>query len=181
MRRRFESRRTHARGLKTPFYTTPLLELQALRSNRRRLQAAARARGCFVSPAATLNSAAVDQTAAAISTARRDLPLLAQKHRGVSHTVLRSRKHFENRLYRRQLKLRLPCSRVSRKNLRHGGHVLFARNTLKFPTTLPGARRLLLAPKVSWVLSGNAPRGHTATLPAQLRRLEKRDDFLPRA
>ncbi len=124
---------------------------------------------------------ATEQTLSAILAASTLAPVTAQDARYIPGAVLRSRKQFEGRLYRRQLKLRLPRTNVTRRNLRHGGHVLFARNTLKAPTNLVGKRNLLLAPSVAWALSGRASCAYAAPVPAQLRRLEKRDDILPRA
>ena len=96
----------------------------------------------------TLNAFALRRTVAGVRLVG-GCRLAAERVRCMPVVELRSRKSFEKRLYRRQLKLRLPRTNVSRKNLRHGGHVLFARNTLKAPTTLEGKRNQMLAPATS--------------------------------
>ena len=148
MRRRSGPMRRGVNVLKVPLYTTPFGVLGALQTSHRRLKAAGRVTARSTPVADTLNSFAVRQTVAAISLVENP-KLAARKARCMSAVELRSRKLFEKRLYRRQLKLRLPRTNVSRKNLRHGGHVLFARNTLKTPTTLVGKRNQMLAPTIS--------------------------------
>jgi hypothetical protein len=148
LRRRNRSTRRGVNGLKVPLYTTPFGVLGALRTSHRRLKAGSRAAVRATHVVDTLNAFALRRTVAGISLLG-DYRLAAERARRMSTVELRSRKLFEKRLYRRQLKLRLPCMSVSRKNLRHGGHVLFARNTLKTPTTLEGKRNQMLAPATS--------------------------------
>jgi hypothetical protein len=148
LRQRSGSTRRGVSGLKAPFYTTPFGVLGALQTSQRRLKAASRAVVRATHVADTLNALALRRAVAGIGSvvSRR---LASERARRVSAVELRLRKSFEKRLYRRQLKLRLPRTNVSRKNLRHGGHVLFARNTLKTPTTLEGKRNQMLAPAAS--------------------------------
>jgi hypothetical protein len=180
MRRRIGSTRRGVNGLKAPFYTTPFRVLGALRTSHRLLKAASRVAVRSTCAADTLNAFALGRTVAGISLVGGHL-LAARRTRSPSAVELRLRKLFEKRLYRRQLKLRLPRTNVSRKNLRHGGHVLFARNTLKTPTTLEGKRNQMLAPTTSWALNGRSVSASTALFPTQFRRIEKRGDALPRA
>lgn len=180
LRLRNKSVRRGAKGLKPLFYAAPFRVLQALRVSRRRLKVASRAAERLTYTETTLHAFALGRTTAAICSVERSL-LAARRARCMTAVELRSRKLFEGRLYRRQLKLRLPCTNVSRRNLRHGGHVLFARNTLKTPTTLAGKRNQLLASTTPWVLGGRSAHANTSLLPFQLRRIEKRGDTLPRA
>lgn len=148
LRRRTGSARKVVNGSTAPFYATPRGVLGALQTSQRRLKAASRATARATHVADTLNAFALRQAVAGVGSAvsRR---LASERARCVSAVELRLRRLFEKRLYRRQLKLRLPRTNVSRKNLRHGGHVLFARNTLKVPTTLEGKRNQMLAPTIS--------------------------------
>jgi hypothetical protein len=148
LRRRTGSVRKVVNGPKAPFYATPRGVLGALQTSQRRLKVASRATVRATHVADTLNAFALRRAVAGVGSvvSRR---LASERARCVSAVELRLRRLFEKRLYRRQLKLRLPRTNVSRKNLRHGGHVLFARNTLKAPTTLEGKRNQMLAPTIS--------------------------------
>jgi hypothetical protein len=60
---------------------------------------------------------------------------------------------LEKRFYRRSNRLRLPRTTVKRREARHSGARVFARNTLKSPETWLGRRKLLLPVTQSYTLS----------------------------
>jgi hypothetical protein len=53
----------------------------------------------------------------------------------------------ERRLYRRQVKLRLPRTYVSRKRVRHAGRGLYASNSVRSPKSVIGRQAAFLPPK----------------------------------
>lgn len=65
---------------------------------------------------------------------------------------LQRSKLLEKRFYRQHTQLRLPRTVVKRAEIKRSGARLFARNTLKLPTTLAGKRKLLLPAVKSYTL-----------------------------
>lgn len=61
-------------------------------------------------------------------------PLLGSRRAALAFT-LRARHQLGQKVYRQQLKLRLPRTTVKRRGLRQGGRTLFAHNTVKAATT----------------------------------------------
>lgn len=105
------------------------------------LRVSRRLDGAVVPSPGTRNSSLLVRTAAALETLRRTTggvgvatPLLVSRRAALAF-ALRARHQLGQKMYRQQLKLRLPRTTVKRRGLRQGGHTLFAQNTANAPVT----------------------------------------------
>lgn len=115
-------------------YTTPVITVRTLRVGRRR-----GSENFHTTLSLAPYPSSVTRTTAEILSRRQGALSFASiagaKCRAALALTMRARRQIEGRVYRRQFKLRLPRTQVSRRRLRHGGRKLFARNTLKAPTS----------------------------------------------
>lgn len=104
------------------------------------LRVSRRLDGAVISNPGRRNGALLARTAAALETRCRTArgiaaaaPLLVSRRAALAF-ALRAQHQLEQKMYRQQLKLRLPRTAVKRRGLRQGGHTLFAQNPVKVPT-----------------------------------------------